>query len=95
MAVAGRGGAWFDLVRVCEYCPYADFGRGARAPAPTLLLLPLPYAEVEAVRVRVLELAREVDVDVEAEKARSFLATVLLTLADVGRVDGGATVLRV
>jgi hypothetical protein len=82
-----------DFVRVWEYCPYADFGRGARAPA-AMLLLPLPYAEVEAVRERV-PAAREVAVEVEAEKARSFLATVLLTLVDVGRVDGGATGLRV
>jgi hypothetical protein len=83
-----------DFVRVWEYCPYADFGRGARAPA-AMLLLPLPYAEVEAVRERVPAVAREVEVEVEAEKARSFLATVLLTLVDVGRVDGGATGLRV
>lgn len=60
-----------------------------------MLLLPLPYAEVEAVRERVVGLARAVEVEVEAEKARSFLATVVLTLAVVGRVDGGATVLRV
>jgi hypothetical protein len=61
-----------------------------------MLLLP-PYVEEGAFRETALEFAREIEVEaeVEAEKARSLRATVLLTLVDVGRVEGGATGLRV